>query len=192
MGLEATMGLLLLVVRFLPVEQGFSIAALRHDGNAGTYWAMVRDRAEGVRWYLHPSEYFSAFREESSFDGMFCMFLLGFYAGRRAIFQNIACHRDLLRQILWIPLGIALPLNALQVGFHAQISETLLGAAMYVVGRPAGCVFYVSGLLFLIESGFASRLFACLAPAGRRGLINYLLQSLMFSDTTRPVVKGET
>jgi uncharacterized protein len=186
-GISLSLGLLQewgVAVRAFP-ESGWSTTLdhLRQDARTGSYADMVRDRLGAVAWYLHPRNYHLAFEAESSFDGMeFCMFLLGMYAGRRGIFRTPRLFRPLLIRVLWISLAIAVPLNIAQVLLIRQVRGTFVGCALYVVGRPAGCLFYVAGLLLLLQTPVALRAFKFLVPAGQMGLTNYLFQSLAFSS----------
>jgi uncharacterized protein len=186
-GISLSVGLLQewgILLRGLPASTWSStLDHLRQDARTGSYAGMVRDRMGAVVWYLHPRNYYLAFEAESSFDGMeFCMFLLGMYAGRRGILRTPRLFRPLLIRILWFSFAIAVPLNISQVLLARQLRGTLAGCALYVIGRPAACLFYVAGLLLLLQTPVALRTLRFLIPAGRMGLTNYLLQSLAFSS----------
>ncbi|MFQ5777076.1 MAG: DUF418 domain-containing protein [Terriglobia bacterium] len=76
----------------------------------GTYGEMVADR---VRWF---KEWHSSLRSHFHYlGGSFVMFLLGLYAGRRRIFENIRAHLPFIRKVLWWGLGLGL------VGMSAHV-----------------------------------------------------------------------
>lgn len=123
------------------------------------------------------------------FDGEnFCMFLLGLYAGRRRIFQNVSAHLPFLRRVMWWGLALGLTLNVADVAM-GELSGTIgldlpghLGRILvYAVGRPALCLFYISAITLAMQNVTWKRRLGPLAWPGRMGLTNYLLQSLIFT-----------
>ena len=109
------------------------------------------------------------------------MFLLGLYSGRRGIFQDPAAHLRFLRRVMWWGLGIGLASTVATAMAMAQDDERWVNGALYAVGRPALCLFYAAAVTVLMQDlRWRSRL-GILSWAGRMGLTNYLLQSLIFT-----------
>jgi len=146
----------------------------------GTYPELVAARASMV-----PQRYSSRW---SYFSGIIiCMFLLGFYSGRRGIFHDTAAHLPFLRKLMWWALGIGFTLNLASVvggelyrRYHFEWPQ-FVGGAIYTLGRPALCLFYASGIVLLLQKERWRQLLRPLSWAGRMGLTNYLLQSLIFT-----------
>jgi len=146
----------------------------------GTYPEMVVGRAALLRM-----EYS---RWQSYFYGVnFCMFLLGLYAGRRGIFQNVAEHLPFIRRVMWWGLAVGLTLNATDVVMW-ELSNARgfqwaghLGRMVYSLGRPALCLFYASAITLAMQSETWKRRLKPLAWPGRMGLTNYLLQSVIIT-----------
>ncbi len=152
----------------------------RRAEDRGTYPELVSARAAGAReLYSHRWQYFSG--------TIVCMFLLGLYAGRRGIFHNTAAHLPFLRNLMWWALGVGFTLNladvvAWELGGHYHLFwPKLVGDAVYTLGRPALCLFYVCGLTLLLQNERWRERLRPLSWAGRMGLTNYLLQSVVFT-----------
>ena len=149
----------------------------------GSYPEMVVGRAAWMQWRYS--------RWQHYFDGdIFCMFLLGLYAGRRGIFQNVTAHLPFIRRVMWWGLAVGLTLNATDVvmgelsrarGFQWGYEEGHLARIVYLVGRPALCLFYASAITLAMQSETWKRRLRPLAWPGRMGLTNYLLQSVIMT-----------
>lgn len=108
--------------------------------------------------------------------GVLGLFMLGLWAARRGVFEDIERHRPLLRRIVWValPLGLALSL------IHAtrRLGIPMEGAAYGVVsaayvGLPIMAFGYLAILTLYISRG--GRWLATLfAPMGRMALTGYL------------------
>ncbi len=118
--------------------------------------------------------------------GMFPLFLLGLYAGRRRIFENVPSHLPFIRNVLWWGLGVGLlGMSADFVVKHGLTDPPWphlarqLGRLLWAVGAPALCLFYAAVITLLVQrEGWKKRL-APLAAVGRLALSNYLFQTLM-------------
>mgnify|MGYP000052492952 CR=1 FL=1 len=141
----------------------------------GTYGEMVADRA---RWF---KEWHSSLRSYSHYlGGAFVMFLLGLYAGRRRIFENLPVHLPFIRRVLWWGLGLGL----VGMSAHVLLDPRYIGESadedlFLALGRPAMCFFYASAIILLVQREAWKKRLAPLAAVGRLALSNYLLQSLV-------------
>ncbi|HUX77200.1 MAG TPA: DUF418 domain-containing protein [Anaerolineae bacterium] len=122
---------------------------------------------------------------------VFGMFLIGLYAGRRGIFSNIPAHLPLFRKVMWWGLILGVVFNLAFVAVTA--SPTLVPPSLYdlatrgarTIGGPALCLFYVSGIVLLVQQDGSRtgvrwrKHLSPLASVGRMALSNYLFQSLV-------------
>lgn len=111
-------------------------------------------------------------------------FLVGFYAGRRRLLQDVGGHRSILRRAAWVGLTIGLPLNVLYAvgpewmqhrvpGTGATYDWVVFGLANLILA-----VGYIAGLLLLLSHQAWRARLSWLAPVGRMGLSNYVAQGL--------------
>jgi uncharacterized protein len=115
------------------------------------------------------------------------MFLLGLYAGRRRIFENMHAHLPFIRKLLWWGLGLGL------VGISAHLTLTRVlpdppplpyfaarvAGLFRAVGAPAFSLFYASAIVLLVQRGTWKRLLAPLGAVGRMPLTYYLLHTVI-------------
>jgi uncharacterized protein len=113
------------------------------------------------------------------------MFLLGFYAYRIGVFQNLSAHRPLIRRVL-IYGGILGFLGnlafALLSGHESVLPPTLAGVGgviTYAFGVPALALFFTALVATLWQKDAWQRALAFFAPVGRMALTNYLLQTII-------------
>lgn len=114
------------------------------------------------------------------------MFLLGLWAWRKGIVQDLEAHRPLLKRFAIGGLALGLPGNLLYAqlmgqGFTAAgAPKAILGFGIYALASPVLTVGYAAGIaLFVLGPG--ARLGGWLAAAGRMSLTNYLTQSLVMT-----------
>jgi uncharacterized protein len=113
------------------------------------------------------------------------MMLLGLYAGRRGILDDVPEHRPLIRRIWVWGLIVGLIGNSVFVVFSERSALAipsgmgLLSATGQLIGAPALALFYMTTLTMVVEHAAWRRRLQPLAYVGRMALTNYLLQTLV-------------
>jgi uncharacterized protein len=111
--------------------------------------------------------------------------LLGLYAGKRGVFDNIPGHLPFIRKAWLWGLIIGVIGNALYVYFGEQANRAvpslanLISLAGQSFGAPAMAIFYMASLTLLAERAVWRRRLAPLSLVGRMALTNYLAQSFI-------------
>jgi len=114
-------------------------------------------------------------------------FLLGLYAGRRRLFQQLGEYRSFFRPLTkytgLLVLGIILlfVVAILTIGPNNQppkVVEVIFGF-LFDLGNAALTVFYISGLTLLFQRLSWQRIVSPLAAVGKMALTNYILQSVI-------------
>lgn len=115
-------------------------------------------------------------------------FLLGFYAGRRRLFHNVAENRGFFRRMLGWGLAVGITASSAQLVINILIRRKVLDPmapwrlAMFTVhevGYIALAMAYVATFVLLFQRPLGKRVLSLLAPAGRMALSNYLFQSVI-------------
>ncbi|MDI1432905.1 DUF418 domain-containing protein [Polyangium sorediatum] len=145
--------------------------AARLDNYAIGY-GMIR-RGHGMIWW-----YFS----------VSITMLLGFYAGRKRLLEDIAGNLPRVRKVLWTCMGLGI---AASVGFSLLVAfqpmpppegptwRGFLTGLLFKVNRPLLCVAYIAAIALLLQTERGKRVLLVLASPGRMPLTNYLTQSLI-------------
>jgi uncharacterized protein len=113
------------------------------------------------------------------------MFLLGFYAYRIGVFQNLPEHKVLIRKVLIYGAILGVIGNiamAWLAGNEAPFPPSLAGLAGvigYAFGVPALALAIIALIATRWQTDLPRRLLAILAPVGRMALTNYLFQSVV-------------
>jgi uncharacterized protein len=152
------------------------------DLSSDSYFAVLRQ---------NPPLFWMFYERPGAIGGhveIFGKFLLGVYAGRIGIFQDVARHRLLLRRVLWWGLAAGVLGNgiSLVMRFLSRSGRLPPDSAIGMwVQPPAGSIgvlglaaFYVAGIALLFQRERLRRALCALAPLGQMALTNYLLQSV--------------
>ncbi|MEW5954806.1 MAG: DUF418 domain-containing protein [Bacillota bacterium] len=113
------------------------------------------------------------------------MFLLGTYAARRRLIQDVDVNKLFLRKIWLWGLVVGIPFVFLQVtgkynllGLSFMASQFYYMAGTFISG-VAICFFYMTTIIFLLQKPDMFKILAPLGDVGRMALTNYLLQSII-------------
>ena len=113
------------------------------------------------------------------------MFLLGFYAYRIGVFQDLSDHRPFIRRVLVWGLSLGIVGNlvfALLAGHETVIPPTLAGIGgviTYAFGVPAMALGIAALVATLWQKNAWQKTLTFLAPVGRMALTNYLMQTII-------------
>jgi uncharacterized protein len=116
---------------------------------------------------------------------VFAMFLLGLYAGRRGVFQDLAAHTHLIRCVCRYGLGLGLlaslayMINAAVVRGEELTWADVLIDSLHTIGAPVLALGYIASITLWLQSDAWRVRLQPLAAVGRMALTNYLLQSLV-------------
>lgn len=113
------------------------------------------------------------------------MFLLGTYAARQRLIQDINVNGPLLRKVWLCSLIVGIPFiflqftgkyNLLGMSFMVSQFNYLTGT---VIGGAAFCFLYITTIIFILQKPGWFGILAPLGDVGRMALTNYLLQSVI-------------
>jgi uncharacterized protein len=103
------------------------------------------------------------------------LFLLGLWAGRARILQEIPKNRHLLRRVA----SIAIPVGLMLATAEYLVPDTSPWSMALLVGTPILAIGYVAAIALFLDSERGARLRTVLAPAGQMALTLYLLGGLL-------------
>ncbi|KAF0193538.1 MAG: hypothetical protein FD169_2444 [Bacillota bacterium] len=106
------------------------------------------------------------------------LFLMGLYAGRSGIFQNVGSHMAFIRKAWRIGgiIGIGLSLLHLSMQLNANMTSAII---LREISTPFLSLFYVTSIMLLWQADKLTALFSSLAALGRMAFTNYLVQCIV-------------
>ena len=113
------------------------------------------------------------------------MFLLGMYAYRRGVFQDVSAHRRLIRKVMVYGLALGVIGNVLMAALAGNEAPfppspaALIGVIGYAFGVPSLALGIIALVTLLWQKADWRRGLSYLAPVGRTALTNYLLQTVI-------------
>ncbi|PYS90185.1 MAG: hypothetical protein DMF62_05635, partial [Acidobacteria bacterium] len=119
------------------------------------------------------------------FPKILAMFLLGVYAHRKRIFQDLSNNQVLLRKVLIWGFAVGVVGNlvfAILAGNESPVPPSLaavVGVIGYAFGVPALALFIIALVATLWQKDVWQTLLKLIAPVGRMALTNYLLQTVI-------------
>lgn len=161
--------------------------ALAHEEmrifSVGTYAEQV-----GVRLKNYAEGYSAIVRVQGMmwwYVSLTVTMLLGFYAGRKRILEDVAGNIAWIRKATWWCLGLGLAASA---GFSLLVAlrerppdgPTVRGffiGLLFNVNRPLLCIAYVGVIALLLQKDRFRRVLQIFEAPGRMPLTNYLMQS---------------
>jgi uncharacterized protein len=156
------------------------------------YWEKV---TKGSWWDVAIANSTQGFRNKLEFQfgfvgrgyQTFALFLLGLYAGRNRLFENLEDKKRLYRRfllrgllalVLLIVIGVLIFL-VFKLYEKNKILAVVIGSTLSDVLNLILMIIYIASFLLLYQKKWAHRQLQKLAPYGRMALTNYVLQSVI-------------
>jgi len=110
--------------------------------------------------------------------------LLGFYAGRKRLLENIETNPWIRKATWWcLGLGFSMAIGYAAIGLFFRPGQNNLTnvalQALYTLNRPVLCLAYIGLMAMAFSHARIRRFFGPFVNAGRMPLTNYLMQSLI-------------
>ena len=200
--LKWAVGIFISFALFLVIALGaISLAKMAAEGilneNAQTLFADFESRtASSYHAYGHGT--FAEIMAQRSSDTLFGyrqlfasifvifpLFLLGLYAGKRAVFQNIEANLTFLRKVWIWSLVVGLPMSVVkfilknQMGGDPFSFSSITYAGFGFLGDTGLCLFIMASIVLLCRSKKWMMKLKPFAYLGRMALSNYLFQSIV-------------
>ncbi|MGZ5220483.1 MAG: DUF418 domain-containing protein [Chitinophagaceae bacterium] len=180
--------LFILFAAFVPGETIAKIEAGRIDMwnsavikvGQGNYWQIIADFNLDYIAGRYAGLIF-----EMRLPKILAMFLLGFYACRRELFNDTAYNRAFISKVLIYGLITGVTGNIVftaVAGSEATFPPSvngIIGVISYALGVPAMALFYIAVLTTAWQKRSGRRVLAFLGPVGKMALTNYLMQTII-------------
>lgn len=159
----------------IPVDQNFAFY-LYKEGSGWNEWRNWQESA-----YLHRYAYILQTNRVPKVLGMF---LLGYFAGRKMIYANLASYQPLFKKIMLYGLAIGIPFSIAMCYFEMDgkyMYGNIWGLAdtiSYALSVAPLSLAYASALALIWLKG-KNKFLMFFAPVGRMALTNYLSQTLI-------------
>ncbi len=105
------------------------------------------------------------------------LFLLGLVLGRQQIVQRPDLHSGAVLALMLAGLALGLPLNVYLTASPAWLTSHWASWPLAITARLTLSLGYLGSLLWLLQRGRWSSRLRVLAPVGRMGLSNYIMQT---------------
>ena len=107
------------------------------------------------------------------------LFGIGILFARRKFFEAPSQHPKLVKSLLWIGLGIGIPLNAAALFVPAKIHEASQSMFWELVAGPILAIGWLTAVAVWVEKGKGRWITGVFAQVGKFALSNYILQSIL-------------
>jgi uncharacterized protein len=177
-----------LAMATLPVLQSWLMAEVGFDPGARLEALAWRATALGHRGWADVAWRFTWLVREGREFKVLAIFLVGLWVGRKRILHEPYRWRRLLGWTLALgaPIGLAgsAAMGALELDLPlARSWGPVAGAALYAAGVFPLALAYAAGVALLGLRALGRALLSFFAPAGRMALTNYLLQTVIGTQT---------
>ncbi|MBG9945475.1 DUF418 domain-containing protein [Brevibacillus formosus] len=115
---------------------------------------------------------------------IFPLFLFGFLAAKRGVFERTEAFIPAIRRVWWLALGLSVVLVPMiplvQFGIVKFPASISIAVQTFVTWSGLSlCAFYITSLLLLYRKERGKRMLKHLEPVGRMALSNYLSQTII-------------
>lgn len=172
-----------LLQKGIAVSEGYGIT----DQNFGTYLFKKESGYPEVLKWCQAGIYFryQYILDSGRIMKVLGIFLIGFYAGRKKMYENPEQHTALLKKTRKWGFLIGIPVSLIAFYFildDKQVPRYWIGLAdtvCYALGVVPLSLAYVSSLVLVYLKNKEHSMLNRLAPAGRMALTNYIMQTIL-------------
>jgi uncharacterized protein len=119
------------------------------------------------------------------YPNVLAMFLLGYYAGRKQLLNNVATHLPFFRKMaIWglstgLLAGLGYAYLKMGTNLGTPTFESVLSLTLSSFGGPVLSLGFVATIILLIQNGVMKKCAVWFAAVGRMALSNYLMHSII-------------